>query len=452
MKMVIADPSHPNRLMLSRIFCRLAEQVLQATTGLEALRMIMSDDPDIVIMELDLPVLDGLGVIEAVRSSPAAVSMPIICVASEGRALEIARLQALGVADIILKPARPQDLYDRVQRVLARSAHWRLRIKRDVNRMLLLVDPDPHFVSFATQILQRTFQVTTATNGLEAASTYCDAELKHGIVLCAEHLPTLSETRLLNVIKNLAIAASQDVPQIYLMSESGDVPPEKAMRFDAVLRRSFVPEAFHDEIRRHISKELSAFERLELAMQGDVQAWVSSAMQEALGVMLGQEARRTEPSAAEPFRDAAMSHMELAIDGMDIPLAVDVFCECAAAAKLATNLIGVPLVFEDGGDDVLGELTNTVAGRIVSTLGANGFASRMGLPVTGRAAAERVPSDGGAVWFDAPSVGVFIVRLSVGDVAPAAPGARGGRPCVDGSGPIVDETTEARRALRRPVK
>jgi DNA-binding response OmpR family regulator len=397
-------------------------------TGLDALRLIGSEDPDLLITEIDLPVLDGLGLIEAVRSTATGASLPIICIASTSRADDIAKLAEYGISDFVLKPASPKDLFDRVRRVLARNARWRSRADRDAQDLLLFVDSDPHFTAFAEQILARSFDVLTATNGMEAAAIYADATLKPGVVVCAENLKIINETALAQVIRNLAIEQGADLPSMYLLSEAEQVPEAKARVFAAVLRRSFVPDVFTAEIRRHISHELSTFERVELLWRGDVRNWLSSAMRESLGVMLGREARAIARAEADAGADMVAARIRLTIDDVDVPLYLEVACESLVTSLLATSILGEPTTFEDGGSDVLGELANMVAGRVMSTLAEHGFKVRNALPSTSRAAAGNGPPDESELFFHTPEVGTFGVRLLLGDSGPVPSGLQAPEP------------------------
>ena len=93
--------------------------VLTATNGREAIDTIRHNRPDLVLLDLMLPDIDGFGVCEILRLNPATATVPIVIVsawsADESRHLGI----ELGAIDFIHKPFSPQRLVDRVCGLLA---------------------------------------------------------------------------------------------------------------------------------------------------------------------------------------------------------------------------------------------------------------------------------------------------------------------------------------------
>jgi DNA-binding response OmpR family regulator len=91
-----------------------------ATTGADALRRIKSTVPDLVVLDLMLPEMDGLEVCRRIRADPGAASVPIIMLTA--KADEVDRIVGLelGADDYISKPFSPKELVARVRAVLRR--------------------------------------------------------------------------------------------------------------------------------------------------------------------------------------------------------------------------------------------------------------------------------------------------------------------------------------------
>ena len=92
-------------------------QILQATTGLEALRLAEKTPPDLVILDLTLPGIDGLEVCRRLR---AASAVPILMLTA--RAEDAEKLEGFnaGADDYITKPFNPRELVARVQAIMRR--------------------------------------------------------------------------------------------------------------------------------------------------------------------------------------------------------------------------------------------------------------------------------------------------------------------------------------------
>ena len=95
---------------------RAGHEVVTAANGWEAIHLVRQDRPDIILLDLMLPDLDGFGVCEILRRDPLTATIPIIIISawssSDSRNLGL----ELGALDYITKPFRPQDLVERVNR------------------------------------------------------------------------------------------------------------------------------------------------------------------------------------------------------------------------------------------------------------------------------------------------------------------------------------------------
>ncbi len=97
---------------------RAGFNVLTAANGRQALSLIESRRPDLVLLDLMLPDIDGFGVCEILRRQPETATVPIIIVTawstSDARHLGL----ELGALDYLTKPFSPKELVERVQRTL----------------------------------------------------------------------------------------------------------------------------------------------------------------------------------------------------------------------------------------------------------------------------------------------------------------------------------------------
>src|SRR5688572_30480705 len=91
-------------------------------TGAAALKSVMEDPPGLVLLDLNLPFIDGLEVCRLLRSRPSSAAIPIIMVtARTGESDRVSGLE-LGADDYVTKPFSPRELVARVRAVLRRPA------------------------------------------------------------------------------------------------------------------------------------------------------------------------------------------------------------------------------------------------------------------------------------------------------------------------------------------
>lgn len=97
-------------------------QVIRALSGEEAIEKVLSDKPDLVILDLMLPGIDGLDVCRELKQKPELSPIPIIMLSARGDEADIVSGLELGASDYITKPFSQRILNARIKSVLKRSA------------------------------------------------------------------------------------------------------------------------------------------------------------------------------------------------------------------------------------------------------------------------------------------------------------------------------------------
>jgi len=119
--LVVEDDEESRRILVLRLQWMGKFTVREATTGQEALDWIARDRPDVVLLDLKLPVMDGLEVARRVRTMPAPLSqLPIIAVTAHVMAWNKDTALAAGCDEYITKPiVDPGEIGDKVERLLS---------------------------------------------------------------------------------------------------------------------------------------------------------------------------------------------------------------------------------------------------------------------------------------------------------------------------------------------
>jgi DNA-binding response OmpR family regulator len=92
----------------------------QAVDGEEGLREVAENPPDLVLLDVMMPGLSGLEVLERWRAAESTARLPVLMLTAKAQESDIDRGFALGADDYILKPFSPRELVRRVNAVLAR--------------------------------------------------------------------------------------------------------------------------------------------------------------------------------------------------------------------------------------------------------------------------------------------------------------------------------------------
>ena len=97
---------------------RSGYRVLRASDGQEALDLALSELPDLAVLDITMPKLDGCEVTRSLRAHAETVAMPVILLTARVQEDDVERGMAAGATDYVKKPFSPQELGARVTSIL----------------------------------------------------------------------------------------------------------------------------------------------------------------------------------------------------------------------------------------------------------------------------------------------------------------------------------------------
>ena len=115
---LIVDDEPTARTMLRLILVRAGFEVLEAQDGTEALDMVRRQLPDVMLLDIMMPGIDGFEVCRILRAENETTDLPIIMLSASADAQSVNRGLALGATKYLTKPVRPDDLTRHVREVL----------------------------------------------------------------------------------------------------------------------------------------------------------------------------------------------------------------------------------------------------------------------------------------------------------------------------------------------
>jgi len=119
-KVLVVDDDEDMLRLLERILSKAKYKVLKAKSGKECIKQAKESSPDIIILDIMMPELDGIATILKLKSSKETRAIPIImCTAVKEDEDEIVA-QNLGVADYIRKGSELEGLIDKIEKVLTK--------------------------------------------------------------------------------------------------------------------------------------------------------------------------------------------------------------------------------------------------------------------------------------------------------------------------------------------
>lgn len=120
MKVILIEDDKQIRELLPRYFFREGMEAVSAATGYEGLDAIYEGKPDIALLDVNLPDIDGWSVLRRIRQSESA-DMPVIMLTGRGELSDKLLGLEMGADDYIVKPFEPMEVVARVKAVLRRA-------------------------------------------------------------------------------------------------------------------------------------------------------------------------------------------------------------------------------------------------------------------------------------------------------------------------------------------
>jgi CheY-like chemotaxis protein len=113
-RVLVVDDYEDNRELYSMYLSLQGFEVQTAENGAEALASVRESAPDVILMDLSLPVLSGWDAIRELKADPHTRDIPILALTGHAMASHIARAQEVGADDFAAKPCLPQDVEQRI--------------------------------------------------------------------------------------------------------------------------------------------------------------------------------------------------------------------------------------------------------------------------------------------------------------------------------------------------
>jgi CheY-like chemotaxis protein len=120
-KILIVEDNEMNLDMLQRRLARAGFEVVAARTGVGIVERVRQERPDLVLMDLGLPDVDGFAATAALRAEPDLEALPIVALTAHALTTDRERALAVGCDDFATKPVDLQGLLERMQKLLDRA-------------------------------------------------------------------------------------------------------------------------------------------------------------------------------------------------------------------------------------------------------------------------------------------------------------------------------------------
>jgi two-component system, cell cycle response regulator DivK len=117
-RILVVEDQPDGRQIIRDLLAGTGYEITEAENGEEALAAIAKQRPDLILMDIQLPIMDGYTATRLIKTDPALRSIPIIAVTSYALAVEEKKARAAGCDDYVTKPFSPRQLLAKIRQYM----------------------------------------------------------------------------------------------------------------------------------------------------------------------------------------------------------------------------------------------------------------------------------------------------------------------------------------------
>ncbi|MBC8096980.1 MAG: response regulator [Akkermansiaceae bacterium] len=117
-KILSVDDSRTIRIIVGRAFQQYDCQMVEAGNGEEGLAVAAREKPDLILLDVTMPVMDGVTMLTKLKEDPELKAIPVIMLTAESGRENVLHIAKLGVRDYLVKPFKENQLIEKVERIV----------------------------------------------------------------------------------------------------------------------------------------------------------------------------------------------------------------------------------------------------------------------------------------------------------------------------------------------
>jgi len=263
-RILIIDDNQTNRMILIKNVQALGSRVDAVPSGAKGMEVLRNahrtgDPYHVVLLDMQMPVMDGEQTARAIKSDPAMKDVKILILTSMGQRGDAARLEALGCSGYLLKPVKQQLLFDAIVAVLGHEedqspgliTRHTLSEHRKLDLRILLAEDNPINQKLAVVLLQKAgYSVDAVENGALALEKI---QVNHySVVLMDVQMPEMDGFEATHQIREQEKKTGQHIPIIAMTAHAMQGDRERCLEagMDDYITKPLQPKVLFSALDR----------------------------------------------------------------------------------------------------------------------------------------------------------------------------------------------------------
>jgi two-component system cell cycle response regulator len=259
LKILTVDDSRTIRLIVAKAFKPFDCEVFEACNGVEGLAVASKEKPDIIILDITMPIMDGYETLTKLKSDPELKGIPVIMLTAEAGKENVLRIAKLGVRDYLIKPFKEELVVERAGRIidLKPKGQTKEKAKRfDDPLSILVVDDKP---AIADQIRNGLKDTSWNVEGCTQAGQTIDHcnQKAPDVVLISLSLPDNGGFNLFQLLRGNSKTKSIPVFALAVKTAVEEQGKAQPMGFNGIVTKPIDVEDLKAKISRALSLDTS---------------------------------------------------------------------------------------------------------------------------------------------------------------------------------------------------
>lgn len=258
-KILTVDDSKTIRMIVGKAFKPFDVDVFEASNGVEGLAVAMREKPDIVILDITMPIMDGSECLAKLKSNPDLKGIPVIMLTAESGRENVLKIAKMGVRDYLVKPFKEDLLIERVGRIIelkAKGEGTKKTKRYDDPLNILVVDDKPAIIEQIKSAVGDTSWTVHGRTQTGEAVDFCSQNLPDAILVSLT-LPDNAGFTLFQMFRASAKTKATPIFGMCVKTASEEQLRAQQVGFTGIVTKPLDPDELKSKICRALNLDTS---------------------------------------------------------------------------------------------------------------------------------------------------------------------------------------------------
>ena len=152
LKILTVDDSKTIRMIVKKAFRPYDCEMFEGENGIQGLAVASKENPDLIVLDITMPVMSGIEMLEKLKSEPSLKDIPVIMLTAESGQDNVMQIVKMGVKDYMVKPFKGEQLIERVDKILELEHKKEDKAVEDTSKKYFSEDDGIQFLALPSKV------------------------------------------------------------------------------------------------------------------------------------------------------------------------------------------------------------------------------------------------------------------------------------------------------------